>query len=51
MRYVCTTYMRLTRAYKLGSKGTKKIPHMQAYAGKSAKKVHFVRDLAHFGVF
>ena len=25
-----------------GGKGTKKIPHMQAYAGKSAKKVNFV---------
>ena len=33
----------------LGGKGTKKIPHMQAYAGKNAKYFIFARDLACFG--
>ena len=32
-----------------GGKGTKKIPHMQAYAGKSAKKVNFVTKTCIFG--
>ena len=32
----------------LGGKGTKKIPHMQAYAGKNAKYFIFTRDLACF---